>query len=121
MDGVIYDFSCGLDNYILNREPLDFQYKRTLVDGAHWASQKKLSKPNQTGQGGHLGCANSFNFNLYKQYLKEEININSQGREQMHSLVDVICKSLHQFSYSNYMTVLRVFVAVNNLKSRGMN
>ena len=51
MEGVLYDFSCGLDPYLLNRDPKDFEYKRTLVDGAHWASQKKLKRPNQTGKG----------------------------------------------------------------------
>ena len=33
IDGVLYDFSCGLDNYLLNREPKEFEFKRTLVDG----------------------------------------------------------------------------------------
>ena len=70
MNGVLYDFSCGLDNYLLNREPKEFEYKRTLLDGAHWSSQKKLRKPNQSGKGGHLGCSDSFNYNLHKKYLK---------------------------------------------------
>ena len=118
---IIINFSCGLDGYILNRDPRDYEYKRTLVDGAHWNSQKKLSKPNQSGRGGHIGCADSFNFNVYKNYLQDDVKINSQGREQMHSVVDAVCKSLRQFSYSNNMTFLFVFFAVTNLKSRGMN
>ena len=65
MEGVLYDFSCGLDPYLLNRNPKDFEYKRTLVDGAQWASQKKLKRPNQTGKGGHIGCSDSYNYNLY--------------------------------------------------------
>lgn len=121
LKGVLYDFSCGLDPYLLNRDPREFEYKRILVDGAHWASQKQLKKPNQTGRGGHLGCSDSYNFNLYKKYLNNEANINSQGREQMHAIVDACCKSLRQFSYSNYMTFLYVFFAVTNLKNRGMN
>ena len=107
--------------YLLNRDPWEFEYMRTLVDGAHWASQKQLKKPNQTGRGGHLGCSDSFNFNLYKKYLKNEAHINSEGREQLHSIIDACCKSLRQFNYTNYMTFLKVFFAVTNLKNRGMN
>ena len=121
LDGVLYDYACGMDSYLLNREPKQFEYMRTLVDGAHWAAMKKLSKPHQTGRGGHIGCADSFNYNLYKNYLNEDISINSQGREQMHATVDACCKSLRHFSYSNYMTFLRVFFAVTNLKKRGLN
>ena len=97
------------------------EYMRTLVDGAHWSAQKQLEKPNQTGRGGHLGCSNSFNFNFYKKYFKNEVRINSQGREQLHSIVDASCKSLRQFNYNNYMTFLKFFFAVTNLKNRGMN
>ena len=87
-----------------------FEYMRTLVNGAHWSAQKQLEKPNQTGRGGHLGCSNSFNFNFYKKYLKNEVRINSQGREQLHSIVDASCKSLRQFNYNNYMTFLKFFL-----------
>ena len=66
LEGVIFDHACGLDAYILNREPREFQYLRCLVDGSHWQGQKKLKKPNSSGRGGHLGCSEGFNFNLYK-------------------------------------------------------
>ena len=36
LQGVIFDHACGLDQYILNREPAEFEYLRCLVDGAHW-------------------------------------------------------------------------------------
>ena len=44
------------------------QYLRCLVDGSHWQGQKKLKKPNKSGKGGHLGCSEGFNFNLYKVF-----------------------------------------------------
>ena len=66
LEGVIFDHACGLDQYLLNREPREFQFLRCLVDGSHWQGQKKLKKPNRSGKGGHLGCSESFNFNLYK-------------------------------------------------------
>ena len=36
LQGVIFDHACGLDQYILNREPSEFEFLRCLVDGAHW-------------------------------------------------------------------------------------
>ena len=36
LKGVVFDFACGLDQYILNREPREFEYLRLLVDEAHW-------------------------------------------------------------------------------------
>ena len=36
LQGVIFDHSCGLDQYLLNREPREFEFLRCLVDGAHW-------------------------------------------------------------------------------------
>ena len=67
-----FDHSCGLDPYLLNREPRDFEFLRVLTDGAHWSSQKQFKKPDSQGKGGHKGCSESFNFNQYKQSLSEE-------------------------------------------------
>ena len=36
LKGVIFDHACGLDQYLLNREPREFEFLRCLVDGAHW-------------------------------------------------------------------------------------
>jgi hypothetical protein len=36
LKGVIFDHACGLDQYLLNRVPREFEYLRCLVDGAHW-------------------------------------------------------------------------------------
>lgn len=66
LEGVIFDHACGLDAYILNREPREFQFLRCLVDGSHWNGQKKLKRPDKSGKGGHLGCSEGFNFNIYK-------------------------------------------------------
>ena len=68
--GVIFDHANGLDQYLLNREPREFEYLRCLVDGAHWQvihtipqtrcslcnfifqGQKKLKKPDSSGKAG---------------------------------------------------------------------
>ena len=57
LEGIIFYFACGLDPYLQNREPREFQYLRTLVDGAHWQGQKRLRRPDRNGSGGHLGCS----------------------------------------------------------------
>ena len=74
---------------MLNRDPREFEYKRFLVDGCHWAAQKQLKKPNQAGHGGHIGCSDSFNYNVYKKHIDLGIGqeSNSQGREQFHALL----------------------------------
>ena len=40
LKGVIFYHACGLDQYLLNREPREFEYLRCLVDGAHWQVYK---------------------------------------------------------------------------------
>ena len=138
LKGVIFDFACGLDQYMLNREPLEFEYLRLLVDGGHWQvsqlvwfsltsmtllslwqGQKKLRQPDRSGQGGHIGCSDGFNFNLYKPYISVK-QPNSQGREQMHSKLDKLCPSLKHMDYADYMNFLRVFFGFTNLKNKGV-
>ena len=43
LQGVIFDHACGLDQYILNREPSEFEFLRCLVDGAHWQVNSFMS------------------------------------------------------------------------------
>ena len=116
---VLVYFGCGLDTYMLNREPREFQYLRCLVDGSHWQGQKKLKRPDSSGRGGHLGCSEGFNFNLYKPFLPEVVS-NSQGREQTHSEIENCVGSLKQMNYRNFMQHMRVFFGLTNLKHRGL-
>lgn len=116
LKGVIFDNACGLDRYILNREPREFQYLRCLVDGSHWNGQKKLRYSDNNGRRGHLGCSDSFNFNLYKEHLRE--GTFSQGREQMHSKLTKLSTSLQQMNYRNHMTFLRLFFSIQNIQNK---
>ncbi len=80
LHGVVEDFACGLHEYFLNREPEDVKNVLFLVDGSHWAGQKKLKKGDREGKGGHLGCSIGYNFNIYKEAIsKEVVRENSQG------------------------------------------
>ena len=79
LECVFFDFGCGLDTYVLKREPGGFQYLRCLVDGSHWKGQMKLKRHNSSGRGGHLGCSEGFNCNMSKPFLPEVVSY-SQGR-----------------------------------------
>ena len=55
LEGILVDHACLFEPYTMNREALILENVLVLVDGAHWAGQKKLKKPDQSGKGGHLG------------------------------------------------------------------
>ena len=119
LDGVVFDFACGLQRYALNREPENFQYLRFLVDGCHFQGQKKLRKPDsRSGRSGHLGCSSGYNWSLYKQHSSvAEVGArgNSQGREQMHAVLDKLGRSLRQKNYYNFMHYMKTFFSIRNL------
>ena len=102
LEGVVYDNACNFDDYLLNREPRDFPYLRTLVDGAHWEN--------------HKGCSQGYNSKNYRNTLPR--NWNTQGREQVHSLLEQVSSSFRQTNYFSFMTLLRVFFGLTNLKNK---
>ena len=103
-----------MHRYFLNREPKLIENVKLLVDGSHWTSKKQFKK-GVTGSNGHLGCSESYN--IYKQHVKSDVNDakDSQGREQLHSTLIKLSKSLRQKNYINFMRYVKVFFAVNNL------
>ena len=119
LDGVIFYFACGLQRYALNREPENFEYVRFLVDGCHFQGQKKLRRPDsRSGKSGHLGCSTGYNWSVYKQYSRvteDGGRGNSQGREQMHSILDKLGRSLRQKNYDNFMHYMITFFSIRNL------
>ena len=88
-------------------------------DGVHVAGQKRLKKEKSSNRkGGHLGCSESFDFNKHKSAItKIQEKTNSQGREQMHSILEPLAKSLRQKNYRNFMKTLVAFFAIRNLKT----
>ena len=116
--GVIFDAACKLHEYAMNRDAREFEFFRFLVDGSHWQAQKKFKGKSRSIKG-HLGCSEGFNFNQYKTHLPN--GINSQGREQMHAQLEKCIQSgsLRQMTYRNYMTFIRVWFSINNLKNTG--
>ena len=84
------------------------------MDGSHWQGQRKLKKPDYSGRGGHLGCSSGYNFNAYKKHIDTDMGaLNSQGREQMHSILEK--SSSRQTNYFNFMRYMRLFFAIRNL------
>ena len=116
VEGILMDHACIADSYIMNREASILEWKRLLVDGAHWRAMKKFKAHNSKGKGGHIGCSEGFNWNLYKPTVAEKVN--SQGREQLHSLVSKCSESLRLMSYTNFMIFMKYFFAVTNLRNR---
>ena len=75
---------------------------------------------NNDFQGGHLGCSEGYNWNLYKSSYGVEEAVNSQGREQMHSCLQNLSKSMRLMNYQHFMRFLYVFFATTNLHNRGI-
>ncbi len=78
-----------------------FQFKRVLVNSFHYKN--------------HIGCSSSYNSSHYKEHLFE--GFHTTGREQVNSRLSKIEDSFGQFSYSNYMNMLRIWFAIDNLKA----
>ena len=113
LEGVIYDHACGLQKYALNREAQKFEFTRFLVDGSHVNAHKKLKKSTFT-QGGHPGCSWGYDFNRVTKHLN--FPANSQGREQIHKLIEPMASSLRYMRYDNYMNIMKAFFGYTNLK-----
>ena len=115
---LFFDHSCGALPYCLNREPREFKFVKMNTDGGHWLGQKRLKKPGQSGKGGHLGCSDGYNYNLYRPL--SPIHINTEGREQMHAVLEKCANTLRFMSYENFMIWMSVFFSVRNLMSMGI-
>ena len=69
-----------------------------------------------TSTNGHLGCSEGFNFNEYKKSIG--FKPNSSGREQTHAAMEASAKNLINLNYRNFMTSMKVFFALTNLKKK---
>ena len=90
-----------------------------LVDGCHFKGQKRLKKGSKkdVGAKGHLGCSASYNWMEYKPY--QTTALNSQSREQMHSVLKKLSPSLRQMNYYNFMRTMICFFSIRNLIIKG--
>lgn len=93
-----------------------------MVDGSHWQSKpkNKFKGSQNSSSGGHTGCSDSYNFNAYKEFIsQDQSSVNSQSREQMHSTLTKLAKSLRQKNFRNFMAYMKAFFAINNLTRMG--
>ena len=118
---LIYDHACGAHRYFLNWEPKDKPKDKNfnfIVDACHYQGQWRMKKANpSTKKGSHLGCSESYSFHEYKPYtqLHRDGAHHSQGREQMHLVLERLTPSLRQMKYQNFMRTLILFFSVHNL------
>ena len=118
LHGLIYDHACGAHRYFLNWEPKDFKNFNFIVDVCHYQGQQRMKKANPcTKKASHLGYSESYSFHEYKPYtqLHRDGAHHSQGREQMHSVLERLTPSLRQMKYQNFMRTLILFFSVHNL------
>ena len=59
-------------------------------------------------------CSDGFNYNIYKPHLINKPN--SQGREQLHALIEKCSDSLRLMNYRHFMIFMKVFFAMKNLE-----
>ena len=60
---VVYDHSCGLSAYALNRIPLFFRNTRFRIDKFHWRN--------------HIACSEAFDFSSYCKSNPKEYDLNT--------------------------------------------
>ena len=54
------------------------------------------------------------NGNNRKEY-QNDLNINTQGREQTNALIEKCAQTLRQKNYFNFMRYMKIFFAIRNL------
>ena len=63
-------------------------------------------------------CSSGYSWSLYKEnsrVAEEGARGNSQGREQMHAILDKLGRSLRQKNYYNFMHYMKTFFSIRNL------
>ena len=103
-EGFVFDFGCNLHNYLLNREPREFEFKRVLVDSFHYKN--------------HDSCSSSYDASNYKKYLPK--GFYTTGREQINSKLQKLEESFRQMNYKNYFLMHKMFFRIENLRNKGI-
>ncbi|XP_035659097.1 uncharacterized protein LOC118404183 [Branchiostoma floridae] len=98
---VVYDNSCQLHKYAMNREPHFFQKTVFLVDRFHFK--------------GHVGCSLGYCMDSYTAAVDIR-SINSQVNEQANSSLIRIQPQLAYMTPSNFMFHVSLFLALKNMQ-----
>ena len=62
----------------------------------------------------NMRCSLGYNYNIYKEHLPADTN--NEGKEQMYAVLQKLVPSLRQMSYPVFMTRMKVFFGMSNLK-----
>ena len=95
---IIYDASCRIKEYGLNREP-----GRFITNPIHSEN--------------HTTCSQAFQSNLYSD-LKAQ---NKEACEQFNSVLRSVQQSVTFMDFENYLTALKVFISFHNLQGLEIN
>ena len=99
---IIYDNSCKLHQYILNRQPTHFQNTNFFVNRFHWR--------------GHIGCSSGYSLD---KYTTPDITlINSQVNEQANAGLQWIKGQIAYMKPENFMFHVKLFLSVTNMDKR---
>ena len=99
---IIYDNSCKLHQYTLNREPSHFKETVFFVDHFHWR--------------GHIGCSSGYSLDKYSTY--DIKSINSQVNEQANAGLQRIKGQIAYMKPCNFMFHVKLFLAIINMDER---
>ena len=100
---IIYDNSCKLHQYVLNRHPTHFKNTSFFVDRFHWR--------------GHVGCSSGYSLDKYATPLIT--NINSQVNEQANAGLQRIKGQIAYMKPDNFMFHVQLFLRIANMDKRG--
>ena len=101
---IIYNNSCKLHQYILNRHPSHFKNTSFFVDCFHWR--------------GHVGCASGYSLDKYTTPWISSIN--SQVNEQANAGLQRIKDKLHEYNYETgeFLFHFKHFLGITNMDKR---
>jgi hypothetical protein len=92
---IFYDFSCGLAEYAMNREPLLFQHTKFVVDAFHWSNHT---------------CSPCYN----PKRLPGICNVNGSTAEQCNSFLSIFQQSMGGMKLSSFMLTLQHVIKMHN-------
>ena len=95
---IVYDASCRIKEYGLNREPERFSHLRFVTDPLHVDN--------------HTSCSETFQSTIYSDLRKQ----NKEACEQFNSILRSIQSSVTYMDLDSYVTALKIFISFHNLQ-----
>ena len=99
---ILYNNSCKLHQYILNRQPSHFQNTNFFVDWFHWR--------------GYVGCSSGYSLDKYTT--SDVATINSQVNEQTNAGLQRIKGQIAYMKPENFMFHVKQFLSITNMDKR---